>query len=131
MKVIILVKKKEKEAALLWIRTHNLYILEVKSAYHGSFIMNLNFFKCYKIEMITFMPCNIFERICYSEFILKTKEHFILKSYLQWLEALASKSPLVPASMYVHLGSVQIAYFEGRYTRHTDYQKDELIFQVA
>ena len=33
-------------------------------------MMNTYFFKCHKIKMITFVLCNIFERIWYSESIL-------------------------------------------------------------
>ena len=33
-------------------------------------MMNTYFFKCHKIKMITFVQCNIFERIWYSESIL-------------------------------------------------------------
>ena len=34
-------------------------------------MMNTYFFKCHMIKMITFVLCNIFEQIWYSEFILE------------------------------------------------------------
>ena len=70
-KVIILVEKKG-EKKLAWLGFElTTFILEVNHCqplHHGSFIIKCFFLKFYKLWMITFVPCNVFERIC--EFIL-------------------------------------------------------------
>ena len=46
-------------------------------------MMNQYFFKCHMIKMITFMLCNIFEQIWYSEFILLHLVRFLMNQSLQ------------------------------------------------
>ena len=71
-KVITLVEKKRKEVAWLGLELTTSH-LEVQCANHytmETFMMNLYFFKCHDIKVITFEPGNIFELTWYSEWPL-------------------------------------------------------------
>ena len=71
-KVITLVEKKRKEVAWLGLELTTSH-LEVQCANHytmETFMMNLYFFKCHYIKVITFKPGNIFELTWYSEWPL-------------------------------------------------------------
>jgi len=71
-KVITLVEKKRKEVAWLGLELTTSH-LEVQCANHytmETFMMNLYFFKCHDIKVITFEPGNIFELVWYSEWPL-------------------------------------------------------------
>ena len=71
-KVITLVEKKRKEVAWLRLELTTSH-LEIQCANHytmETFMMNLYFFKCHNIKVITFEPGNIFELIWYSEWPL-------------------------------------------------------------
>ena len=94
-KVITLVEKKRKEVAWLGLELTTSH-LEVQCANHytmETFMMNLYFFKCHDIKVITFEPGNIFELTWYSEWPLvmgvtnlmhtkiKTNVHIIVSKY--------------------------------------------------
>mgnify|MGYP001184643198 CR=1 FL=1 len=71
-KVITLVEKKRKEVAWLGLELTTSH-LEVQCANHytmETFMMNMYFFKCHHIKVITFEPGNIFELTWYSEWPL-------------------------------------------------------------
>ena len=75
-KVIILVKKRKEVAWLGFELTTSM--------------MNWCFFKCHMIKMITFVLCNIFEQILYSESILTKMLNIELRSGLIWNKSLPS-----------------------------------------
>ena len=88
-KVITLVEKKRKEVAWLGLELTTSH-LEVQCANHytmETFMMNLYFFKCHDIKVITFEPGNIFELTWYSEWplpecrILKNSDQILLNLF--------------------------------------------------